>query len=76
MSKATTFFVVLLLLFSLSSAARRAPTANESVEATNKVTEEGTQVEDSCKGISEDECLMRRTLNAHTDYIYTQQHNP
>ncbi|MED6217077.1 hypothetical protein PIB30_014278 [Stylosanthes scabra] len=25
---------------------------------------------------SSEECLMRRTLAAHTDYIYTQKHNP
>ncbi|KAG6394276.1 hypothetical protein SASPL_144860 [Salvia splendens] len=76
MARASTFFVVLLLLFSLSSAARRTPTANERVDATDKVVTEGTQVEDSCNGITENECLMRRTLNAHLDYIYTQQHNP
>jgi hypothetical protein len=29
-----------------------------------------------CEGANdEDECMMRRTLNAHTDYIYTQQHH-
>lgn len=33
-------------------------------------------VEESCKGIGEEECLMRRTLAAHLDYIYTQKENP
>ncbi|GMH06347.1 hypothetical protein Nepgr_008187 [Nepenthes gracilis] len=28
------------------------------------------------EGISEEECLLRRTLVAHTDYIYTQNLNP
>ncbi|KAH9297359.1 hypothetical protein KI387_029041 [Taxus chinensis] len=28
----------------------------------------------SCDNIDEDECLNRRTLAAHTDYIYTQHH--
>ncbi|XP_066398531.1 phytosulfokines 4-like [Miscanthus floridulus] len=29
-----------------------------------------------CEGANdEDECMMRRTLAAHTDYIYTQQHH-
>lgn len=32
--------------------------------------------EESCEGLSEEECLMRRTLLAHTDYIYTQKQNP
>ena len=32
--------------------------------------------EGGCEGANdEDECMMRRTLNAHTDYIYTQQHH-
>lgn len=33
-------------------------------------------VEESCGGIAEEECLMRRTLAAHLDYIYTQNHKP
>ncbi|KAL2924916.1 Phytosulfokines 3 [Bienertia sinuspersici] len=32
--------------------------------------------EESCEGIPEQDCLMRRTLIAHTDYIYTQNQNP
>lgn len=30
----------------------------------------------SCGGVSEEDCLERRTLLAHTDYIYTQKENP
>lgn len=31
----------------------------------------------SCEGAADkDECLMRRTLAAHTDYIYTQKQKP
>ena len=31
---------------------------------------------EGCEGEEEGECLMRRTLVAHTDYIYTQgKHN-
>lgn len=36
--------------------------------------EKAMEVEDLCEGIGEDECLMRRTLAAHTDYLYTQKH--
>ncbi|KAG8384247.1 hypothetical protein BUALT_Bualt04G0098400 [Buddleja alternifolia] len=72
MSKARTFFIVALLCFSLCSAARPQP----KVEPQHKVNPEGTQVEDNCNGIGEEECLMRRTLIAHLDYIYTQQHKP
>lgn len=33
--------------------------------------------EETCNNVDEDEeCLMRRTLVAHVDYIYTQEHNP
>ncbi|GFP99412.1 phytosulfokines 3 [Phtheirospermum japonicum] len=33
--------------------------------------------ENRCGGVEEDECMMRRTLQAHLDYIYTQNHkNP
>ncbi|KAK8656393.1 hypothetical protein V6N13_098346 [Hibiscus sabdariffa] len=36
------------------------------------------ELEDSCEGIVEEdeECLMRRTLAAHLDYIYTQKTKP
>ena len=31
------------------------------------------QGEENCEGVGEEECfLIRRTLAAHTDYIYTQ----
>ncbi|KAL7141540.1 hypothetical protein ABFS83_08G060200 [Erythranthe nasuta] len=73
MTKATTFILIALLFFSLCSAARPVPPTV--VESINQVKTTG-QVEDSCKGISEDDCLMRRTLTAHLDYIYTQNHNP
>lgn len=39
-------------------------------EATEKVDQ---TVEDTCEG---DDCLMRRTLAAHVDYIYTQKSKP
>ncbi|KAM7474771.1 hypothetical protein LguiB_022014 [Lonicera macranthoides] len=33
-------------------------------------------VEENCTGIEEQDCLMRRTLQAHIDYIYTQKQQP
>lgn len=30
---------------------------------------------ENCKGPGEEECLMRRTLAAHLDYIYTNSTN-
>lgn len=33
--------------------------------------------DESCEGVDgREECLMRRTLAAHVDYIYTQKHKP
>eukprot|EP01018_Ginkgo_biloba_P040003 Gb_37549 [translate_table: standard] len=36
--------------------------------------EETLQIEIDCDNIDEEECMNRRNLAAHTDYIYTQQH--
>lgn len=36
--------------------------------------EKAMEVDDSSEGIGGgEECLMRRTLAAHTDYLYTQE---
>ncbi|KAG6793072.1 hypothetical protein POTOM_002256 [Populus tomentosa] len=37
---------------------------------------ETVKVEDGRDGVGEEECLMRRTLTAQTDYIYTQKQKP
>ncbi|MBA0608385.1 hypothetical protein Godav_020614 [Gossypium davidsonii] len=69
-----TLFILTLFVSTLSFAARTAPPfpANTQQQEAQGVVE----VEDSCEGVAEEECLMRRTLAAHTDYIYTQNHNP
>ncbi|TXG64065.1 hypothetical protein EZV62_011059 [Acer yangbiense] len=60
---------LLLFFFTLSSAARPHPGSfSDDVEA--------EKVEEKCEGVGEDECLMRRTLAAHVDYIYTQKTQP
>ncbi|KAL3618895.1 hypothetical protein CASFOL_037123 [Castilleja foliolosa] len=72
MSKATAFFVVaLLLFFTLCSAARLGPTVRDKVKV-----DKAQLINESCQGVGEDECLMRRTLTAHIDYIYTQKQKP
>ncbi|KAJ8638258.1 hypothetical protein MRB53_012525 [Persea americana] len=78
MSKSALFIVALLLFFSLTFAARPGPVlGSDAVHETQQVgtDEVGMDVGEGCEGVSEDECLMRRTLAAHTDYIYTQQKN-
>jgi len=33
--------------------------------------------EENCHNVDEkEECLMRRTLSTHVEYIYTRKHNP
>ncbi|XP_042500716.1 phytosulfokines 3-like [Macadamia integrifolia] len=88
MSKTTTtittliVLVVALLLFaSLTYAARPdsvLPNHNSPVETKNVDPEANNAAHevDSCKGLGEEECLMTRSLDAHTDYIYTQDINP
>eukprot|EP01018_Ginkgo_biloba_P040005 Gb_37547 [translate_table: standard] len=47
---------------------------DEGMEHTLVNTEETEQIEVDCDNLDEEECLNRRTLAAHTDYIYTQHH--
>ncbi|GJV72842.1 phytosulfokines 3-like protein [Tanacetum coccineum] len=75
MSRATTLVVILSLLLlssTLSFSARPEPI----ITAATKTPTEVVEVEEGCEGIGEQECLMRRTLVAHLDYIYTQKKNP
>ncbi|KAL6961317.1 hypothetical protein U1Q18_039085 [Sarracenia purpurea var. burkii] len=81
MSKITALFVLSLLL--ISAAAHPGPLQVEDTPVkTHQSGEEAAQrhqdaVEESCEGVGDDEeCLMRRTLAAHVDYIYTQNQNP
>ncbi|EOA25030.1 hypothetical protein CARUB_v10018336mg [Capsella rubella] len=77
MTKFTTIFIVALLLCStLTYAARLTPTTAtaSSRDISVKEIEADKAEEESCNGIGEEECLIRRTLVAHTDYIYTQNH--
>ncbi|XWS25490.1 hypothetical protein CRYUN_Cryun27aG0072400 [Craigia yunnanensis] len=75
MPKLSTLFIAAFLLnFVLSYAARPEPafplTQHEEVEA------EKVDIDENCEGVGKEDCLMRRTLAAHVDYIYTQNHKP
>ncbi|XP_074557209.1 phytosulfokines-like [Curcuma longa] len=73
MSKSTALLllIALLLFASLAEAARHEPA--DPANAQQQVGEsESEEMEEGCEQVGEDECLMRRTLAAHTDYIYTQ----
>ncbi|KAL8540476.1 hypothetical protein ACS0TY_001927 [Phlomoides rotata] len=68
-AKIASLCILTLLLFLAVSdhvVAGRGPTFSAPVKKLDLVDE------DECGG-EEDECMMRRTLEAHLDYIYTQK---
>ncbi|KAI4367549.1 hypothetical protein MLD38_023277 [Melastoma candidum] len=68
-------FLLLLLLVHPSRSARPQPGFNTGATRHEENHGQVDGAEHGCEGIGE-ECLMRRTLAAQTDYIYTQEHNP
>ncbi|KAA8545749.1 hypothetical protein F0562_020800 [Nyssa sinensis] len=70
---ATLCLIALLLFFTLTSSARPAPAVDD---PSPFKTPHAVEAEESCEGLGEEECLMRRTLAAHVDYIYTQKQKP
>ncbi|KAL8193711.1 hypothetical protein R6Q57_026402 [Mikania cordata] len=77
MSRLTTLLLILaLLLCSTQPYAARPASVAAMTKHQNKGGVETVEMEEGCEGIGEDECLIRRILVAHTDYIYTQKKNP
>ncbi|CAK7339728.1 unnamed protein product [Dovyalis caffra] len=79
--KVTTLFLIALLLCSTLTYAARPksgfPSGSLAKNPPKFVEADHAEVMvESCEGVGEEECLMRRTLAAHTDYIYTQKHKP
>ncbi|PIN07629.1 hypothetical protein CDL12_19797 [Handroanthus impetiginosus] len=78
MAQATLCITTLLLLLVFSDVlARPGPafhdvTPMETLRRDNEVQKVGTDG-DGCIGLGEDECMMRRTVEARLDYIYTQK---
>ncbi|CAL5209810.1 unnamed protein product [Lathyrus oleraceus] len=69
--------VFFFLFLTITYATRLGPVSSLNI-STNTPYEvlEDVDIEENCEDINEDDCLMRRTLVAHTDYIYTQKQNP
>ncbi|KAJ4751312.1 Phytosulfokine [Rhynchospora pubera] len=68
--------VVLLVLLPLVCKGRPEPSDPKSTSSLDQVKVDEARVEKCEVGEGEEECLIRRTLVAHTDYIYTQgKHN-
>ncbi|XP_071735212.1 phytosulfokines 3-like [Rutidosis leptorrhynchoides] len=77
MSRNTIIFLILALLFCSTSsyAARLTPSVTAMPDNQNKGGED-IEFEQGCEGISEQECILGKTLLAHIDYIYTQDTTP
>ncbi|XP_030532096.1 phytosulfokines 3-like [Rhodamnia argentea] len=82
MAKMVALFLMisLLLCSTLAFGARPEPAFPQENPVTSgheKVEAEHVEgFEESCEGVGEEECLTRRTLAAHIDYIYTQKQKP
>ncbi|KAI4337072.1 hypothetical protein L6164_015530 [Bauhinia variegata] len=77
MAKLATLFITLVLLLSFGLIYGSRPNAAFHGGSSLHGGVAGKKVEsdeESCEG--KEECLMRRTLEAHLDYIYTQNHKP
>ncbi|WOG98950.1 hypothetical protein DCAR_0418296 [Daucus carota subsp. sativus] len=71
----TLFMISLILLFTLTCAARHQPSGVKPQEGMGE--EEPKTGEAKCgDGIAEEECMIRKTQEAHLDYIYTQDQKP
>ncbi|GLT75364.1 hypothetical protein SLA2020_470950 [Shorea laevis] len=66
--------VALLLCSTLIYAARPEPAFSDDSPAKTH-HEDDQAVEESCEEVGEEECLVRRSLAVHLDYVYTQKHN-
>ncbi|KAF3778802.1 Phytosulfokines 3 [Nymphaea thermarum] len=66
------FIVAFLLVSSAFVAARPMPTTIPSSSLTDTQLPSVEEAEESCENLEDEDCLIRRTLVAHTDYIYTQ----
>ncbi|KAG6600274.1 Phytosulfokines 3, partial [Cucurbita argyrosperma subsp. sororia] len=75
-----TFLFLFFFLFSSTTSVFAQPIPG-STNTSPRTTRDGFKVvddvleEESC-GIGEEHCLMRKTLAAHADYIYTDKQRP
>jgi hypothetical protein len=66
-----------LYIFTEESTGHNLPTGGSKTEQHADRGVQKNDFEENCSDVDEEEeCLMRRTLAAHVDYIYTQEHNP
>ncbi|KAM7516969.1 hypothetical protein LguiA_006552 [Lonicera macranthoides] len=79
MAKLGTLFVIALLLFLAQTGTSTRPEPLSLMKTQKMETDQSEKIEvdeERCEGAGKEECLMRRTLAAHVDYIYTQKQKP
>ncbi|KAH1074333.1 hypothetical protein J1N35_026661 [Gossypium stocksii] len=67
------FFLILALL--LLSTAKARPLSNDLQKLPFSTPESISFIDGECRGLIDEECMIRRSLAAHTDYIYTQEND-
>ncbi|XP_018857972.1 phytosulfokines-like [Juglans regia] len=75
----TLWVITLLLSYSLNFAtARPEPTFSDITPMKTQHRDDQLEkvMEERCEGAGQEDCLERRTLAAHIDYIYTQKNKP
>ncbi|XP_057788100.1 phytosulfokines-like isoform X2 [Salvia miltiorrhiza] len=74
MAKTTTTLLLLLLLLAVDVLGRPGPAFHDVTPIENHHAEgQAAEDRDNCVGLREDECMMKRTVEAQLDYIYTQK---
>ncbi|XP_021754700.1 phytosulfokines-like [Chenopodium quinoa] len=81
MSKVVSFCITFILLtFMLSFTAARLGHTDQVLQNQHRVNMDTSKAEIrdeiNCEMLEKDECLFRRSLAAHLDYIYTQEQPP
>ncbi|KNA15577.1 hypothetical protein SOVF_095860 [Spinacia oleracea] len=71
------FFTLILLIFMLSFTVAELGRSDQVLQNQQRVNMDTSDAEISdeinCEMLDKDECLSRRSLAAHLDYIYTQE---
>ncbi|KAK8657522.1 hypothetical protein V6N13_035753 [Hibiscus sabdariffa] len=70
-------FIILILALLLLSTAKPRPLPNteELQNLPFSSPESMSFIDGDCGGLNDEECMVRRSLAAHTDYIYTQEND-
>ncbi|XWS34255.1 hypothetical protein CRYUN_Cryun21dG0024600 [Craigia yunnanensis] len=76
MAKSLIFLILAFLLLYTAQCKPLSTTIGQQADEPQNIpfsSPETSLNDDDCKGLDGEECLIRRSLAAHTDYIYTQE---